>query len=251
MAQIAQRLHDRFLAAGDIVRSLLNDTVTDLSELRSWLRNMGDIASDRIAIASHVQEGDFDGAFSLAQALPTLYGLEGEELADHSNHLRLLGLYRALHLSGRTTDQLTDDERLLVEDMARAAYPYSGTLARALLESTGPRENNDYPCPKLPGTADKGRGSAGTEDHEAPDFRVTATPNPASSQVTVEYTLPKGSKRAILSVVNTLGEKVIELELEDNYGRKLIDLHKQPAGVYFFILMDQTGRSNYIKVIHQ
>ena len=38
---------------------------------------MGDLASDRLAIASYVQEGDFDGAFSLAQTLPSLYGLEG------------------------------------------------------------------------------------------------------------------------------------------------------------------------------
>ena len=246
---MAQRVHDRSLAAGDIVRSLLNDTVTDLSELRTWLRNMGDIASDRIAIASHVQEGDFDGAFALAQALPTLYGLEGEELADHSNHLRLLGLYRALHLSGRTTDQLTDDERLLVEDMARAAYPYSGSLARALLESTGPRGNNDYTCPKLPGTADKGSGSTGTEDHEAPDFKVTATPNPASSQVTVEYTLPEGSKRATLSIANILGMEMLTMEIDGSNGSKTIDTSAWPSGLYYLIVTDGNGRSYSEKII--
>ena len=78
---------------GDIARSILNDIVTDHRELRTWLRNMGDLASDRLAIASYVQEGDFDGAFSLAQTLPSLYGLEGDELSDHANHLRLLGLH--------------------------------------------------------------------------------------------------------------------------------------------------------------
>lgn len=247
-AQIAQRVHDRSLAVGDIARSILNDIVTDHRELRTWLRNMGDLASDRLAIASYVQEGDFDGAFSLAQTLPSLYGLEGDELSDHANHLRLLGLHRALRQSGRTTTQLTDDERLMVEDIARAGYPYSGSLAAALLETGGLRGDDRSFCPELPRIADRGRGETGTEEREASDLKVTVTPNPASSQVTVEYALPEGSSHATLSVVNTLGEKFLELGLEGNRGSMVVDLHELPASVYFFVITDQSGRTSSSKI---
>ena len=250
-AQIAQRVHDRSLAVDDIARSILNDIVTDHRELRTWLRNMGDLASDRLAIASYVQEGDFDGAFSLAQTLPSLYGLEGDELSDHANHLRLLGLHRALRQSGRTTTQLTDDERLMVEDIARAGYPYSGSLAAALLETGGLRGDDRSFCPELPRIADRGRGETGTEEREASDLKVTVPPNPASSQVTVEYALPEGSSHATLSVVNTLGEKLLELGLEGNRGSMVVDLRELPAGVYFFVVTDLNGRTSSGKVVKQ
>jgi hypothetical protein len=124
-------------------------------------------------------------------------------------------------------------------------------LAKALLEGTGPRGNNDYTCPNLPRTADKGKGSTGTEDHKASDFKVTAIPNPTSSQVTVEYILPEGSSHAALSIVNALGEKVVELDLEGNRGSRVIDLHKLPVGVYFFVVTDQNGRTSSGKVVKQ
>ncbi|MBR3709406.1 MAG: T9SS type A sorting domain-containing protein, partial [Bacteroidales bacterium] len=233
----------------DVIRAILNDSVTDHQELRARLRGMGDLASDRLAIASYVQEGDFDGAFTLAQTLPSLYRMDGDEQADHSNHLRLLGLYRTLHQSGRTTGQLTGDERLLVEDIARAGYPYSGSLARALLEETSHERGTRYRCPELPKITERGNGSANTEEREARDFKVTVTPNPASSQATVEYTLPEGSTRAALSVVNTLGEKMTELGLEGNRGSRIVGLHELPAGVYFIVVTDQSGKTSSGKVI--
>jgi hypothetical protein len=212
---------------------------------------MGDLASDRLAIASYVQEGDFDGAFSLAQTLPSLYGLEGDELSDHANHLRLLGLHRALRQSGRTTTQLTDDERLMVEDIARAGYPYSGSLAAALLETGGLRGDDRSFCPELPRIADRGRGETGTEEREASDLKVTVTPNPASSQVTVEYILSEGSSRAMLSILNTLGEKMMELGLEGNRGSRAIGLQKLPAGVYSIVVKEPNGRRCASKLVIQ
>ena len=167
---------------------------------------------------SDVQEGDFDGAFTLAQTLPSLYRMDG-------------------------------DERLLVEDIARADYPYSGSLAKALLEGAGLRGSTGYTCPALPKIADKGKGSTNTKEREVRDFKVTVTPNPASSQATVEYTLPEGSTRAALSVVNTLGEKMTELGLEGSRGSRVVDLHELPAGVYFFVVTDQSGRTSSSKLM--
>ena len=77
------------------------------------------------------------------------------------------------------------------------------------------------------------------------------TPNPASSQVTVEYILPEGSSRAMLSILNTLGEKLLELGLEGNRGSKIVDLHELPASVYFFVITDQSGKTSSGKVVKQ
>ena len=101
----------------------------------------------------------------------------------------------------------------------------------------------------LPKITERGNGSANTEEREARDFKVTVMPNPASSQVTVEYTLPEGSTRATLSVVNTLGEKMTELGLEGSRGSRVVDLHELPASVYFFVVTDQSGRTSSSKLM--
>jgi hypothetical protein len=54
----------------------------------------------------------------------------------------------------------------------------------------------------------------------------------------------------MLSILNTLGEKMMGLGLEGNCDSRVVDLHELPAGVYFFVVTDQSGRISSRKVIH-
>ena len=250
-ALIAQAAYDSHLAAGSIIRSDLNDTVANPQELRTWLRNVGDIASDRLAIASFAQEGDFNSALELANQLPGLYNLKGDDLSDHAYYMNLLDLFKTLHETGRTTAQLTDEEIKMVEDITSVATGVSKSLAKALLESRpGERGSRDH-CPDLSQMFDKGRGIPDNETQKTSDFLITVSPNPALSQVLIEYTLPETSPYGILKLVNSLGEKEMELQLESNKGSKVINTHGLPSGLYFIIITDLNGRSRNYKLIKE
>ena len=249
--QIAYYANERSRAACGIVRINLNDTVTNPQELRTWLRNAGDIASDRLTVASFAQEGDFDSALELAGQLPSVYGLTDEDLADHADYMSLLVLFKTLHDSGRTTAQLTEEEIRMVEGIAANTYGVARLYAKVLLDGQLGDRGARHLCPTLPQEDDKERGSSGIGEYQNSDFMVTVSPNPAYTQVQVAYTLPKASTSASLSLVNVLGEKVTEVWLENNHGSAVIDLSNLPAGLYFVSVTDTNGRRCVKKVVKQ
>ena len=224
--------HDRYLAAGDIVRSDLHDTVSNPEELRTWLGNMNDISAKRMAIASYIQEGDFDNAFALADELPSRFELEGEELENHSNYMLLLNLYKTLRDTHRTITQMTNSERDMVENINKNGKGFSKSMAKAILERFSIIPNTVYTCPVLPIGS---RNTEVTEDDSKQNdsnYSVVVTPNPTSTWVKIDYTLPDGYTKAQFSLFNVLGMEVMNVVLEGQNGNKVIQLHNIPEGVY-------------------
>jgi hypothetical protein len=64
-----------------------------------------------------------------------------------------------------------------------------------------------------------------------------AYPNPASSQVTVEYNLPPGTPGKHLSLYNAYGQVLRDLLLPGRSGKVHIDVSGLPEGVYFYGVM--------------
>ncbi len=235
LAQMGRYAHERDLAAGDIVRSNLNDTLADHAELRAWLGNMESLAADRLAVASFVQQGDFGSALALAESLPELYGLQGGELNDHNDYMSLLSLYQTLYGEGRNTLQLTEAEAAMVEGIAENGQGASRAMAEALLQG---RSDNRVPalsCPTIP-EANGGRGNAASPDpsllNKALGFSASISPNPANTWAAIDYTLPVGASKATLTLTNALGVAVMTAELNGNQGQKVLDLRPLAAGVY-------------------
>lgn len=234
-AQMAKYGHDYMLAAGDIVRSNLNDSTANPAELRAWLAAMEDIESDRMAVASYIQEGDFTSAIALANMFPSLYGLQGRDLVDHTDYMRLLGLYQTLDTTGRTVFEMTDAETEMVEEIADEGTGTSQAMAEALLSSVMENRIRYSSCPELPLEKEGDRGIGNYTDavvNEAVGFNVSLSPTPATTWVSVEYTLPVGATSAILTLTSTLGVKVMEAELGGSQGSKVLDLRGLSAGVY-------------------
>lgn len=235
-AQMAKYSHDFRLAAGDIVRSNLNDSVSNPVELRTWLAAMEDIAADRLAVASYMEVGNYTDAFTLANMLPDLYGLEGDALADHTDYMRLLSLYRTLGASGRTVFEMTDDEIETVEGIADEGLGNSKSMAEALLVGIDGRSVTSF-CPELPIPKRGNRnGNVNTEVlmNEAMGFTVSVSPSPATTWTKVDYTLPAGADKALLTLTSTLGVKVMDMELGGSQGSKVLDLRGLAAGVYAY-----------------
>ena len=237
LGQMAQYGHAYSLAAGDIVRSCLNDSVTDPTELRTWLGNVGDIASDRMIVASYLQEGDSLHAFALASMLPQLYGLQGDALADHADYMRLIGLYQTLNRESRTVFELTDNELAMVDGIAESGTGTSKLMAEALRMERSEEQEPIQVCPTMPGSNGGIRGGVGFMDasmNDAMGFTASVGPNPATTWATVEYTLPGDMSKASFTVTNTLGVTVMSPELNGKQGQKVLDLRGLADGVYVY-----------------
>ena len=236
-AEMAKYSHDFRLAAGDIVRSNLNDSVANPTELRTWLAAMEDIAADRLIVASYMEEGNYTDAFTLANMLPDLYELEGDGLADHTDYMRLLDLYRTLGTTGRTVFEMTKEETEMVEGIADYGKGTSQAMAEALLSGVMDNRISYKSCPDIP-TVKEGERSIGNHTsvlaNEAVGFNVNVSPSPATTWTTVDYTLPAGATKATMTLNSTMGVKVMEVELYGNQGSKVLDLRGLAAGVYVY-----------------
>ena len=237
-AQMAQYQHDYSLAAGDIVRSNLDDSIANPTELRTWLGNMGDIASDRMIVASYLQEGDSVHAFALANMLPALYGLQGNALADHADYMRLITLHQTLNRENRNVLGLTEAEALMVDSIATYGTGTSKAMAEAMLSEISDDYVMTYSCPTMPDDGDGGDRGIGNATNasmnEAMGFIVSLSPNPATTWTTVDYTLPAKTSKATVTIANTLGVSVLSTELDGSQGQKVLDLRGLADGVYVY-----------------
>ncbi len=243
--QMANYSHDYRLAAADMVRSILNDSVVDVDELRGWLSNMNDIASDREIISTYMAEGDFNTAFSLADMLPSLYHLEGDDLDAHDDYMELLRLYRNLYNEGRNTMQMDSTEIALVETIAYGSNGTPKHMAQSILE--GAYRYHFEECPIVPYPGNERGGCVENIDPQsygkAMGLNVDVKPNPATTWVAVDFTLPGDAKDAMLVLTNTMGVKFLQTNLNGNVGQKVLDLREFANGVY--MLTVQCGECSH------
>ena len=114
-SQLAKYSQEYRMAAGDIIRSILSDTIVDKTALIGWLGNMHDLESDREIVGIYLEEGNYSDAIDLANLFPDLYGLVDGDLVEHDDYLTLINLYRELYLDGRNTMQVDSAERALLK----------------------------------------------------------------------------------------------------------------------------------------
>ena len=234
----SQDNHERYLAAGDIIRSNLNDSVANPTELRQWLANMNEIASDRMIVASYIHEGDFTNAFALANTLPNKYNLQGDELSDHNDYMTLLNLYRALYNSNRTVRELTESEKETVANIAENGHGASKLMATGIIMETSDRTAVSYICPALSREdGDKNEDTFGNKDIDYVDeLFVGLSPIPASTWVSVDYKLPANYAKATMTIMSSYGAKIMDVELLGDKGTTTVDLSDLSNGVYSYIV---------------
>lgn len=234
--QTSDNVHVRNMAAGDIVRSCLNEDTTNMAELRLWLGNMGELASDRIVVASYIQNGDLTSALALANTLPNKYYLQGDDLSDHNDYMTLLYLYQTLYNSNRTVRDMTTTELETVKIMAENGYGASQQMAKAILVEIGERAVESIICPDMPRLARGINADNGNQNANDSELEIAVAPIPATTWVSIDYKLPCENSTAIMTIVNSLGVKVMHIELAGEQGTRTIDLRDMPAGVYSYIV---------------
>lgn len=237
-SRMASYKHEYNNAASDIIRSILNDSVINRAELRGWLSNLEDINADRQIIASYLEEGNDSAAFALANMLPSLYGLTGTALSEHNGYMQLLALNDTLYQQHRTIFELTESETAMVDSLANFGVGIARVMAEIILEANGSPTMVD--CPQIilhDDGGDGGRGAFAPKDlNGLLGFTVNVSPNPATTWMAVDFTLPNKVTKALFTLTNTIGVEVLNVELNGSQGQKVLDLRHLPNGVYVYFV---------------
>lgn len=237
-------------AANDMIRNYLNDSVTDYNALRGWLDNLGGIEADKQIIATYVQEGNYQQASALANMLPTLYNLIGDALSEHGRYMTMLNLYQTLQTENRHLDQLTTNEKALLEDYANNSSGSSGVAAKGILATYYNAQFVD--CMQSIEPASLKKGTVSPEDMaKVYGMEISVKPNPASDWAAFDYILPDLDVTAALQITDMTGKIIETFTLTGKQGQKLWDTRPVKAGVYLYTMKSGikslTGKITIIK----
>lgn len=231
--QMAHYNQKKTRAAHDIVRSILNDTITDFAELRNWLDNIGGKRADEQIIASYMQEGNTVDAMSLANMMPALYGYEDVELTEHNYYTEMLNLQITLENQGRTIFDLDSTEVNNLVLIADNSNGTAGTQAKGILEFG----YGYHYCDCINGDT-SGYKSSGNINYDAFNqvfgSDVEVKPNPAKDWTSFNFTLPDDETEGIIKISNVTG-KIIEIfVVNGTQGQKIWDTREVKQGVYLY-----------------
>ena len=244
-------------AAGDIIRSILNDSIIDKEALVVWLGNMNDIESDRDIVSIYMEDGNFTDALALANMFPSLYSLTGDDMVEHNYYMTLLNLYQVLYVEGRDIMQLDSAERAIIAHIADHGSGAPQAMAKAIMMEVYGYYYDDCPngleldCPvkgwKYTSLSSMDEDNIG----KAMGFAVNVSPNPATTWISIDYTLPMGLNMAQMKITNAMGVNVATYELSGKEGQKVLDLRNMSSGVYTYTVycgkQIQTGKLVIVK----
>lgn len=223
------------LAANDMIRSILSDSITDFVQLRNWFDNRGGIESDKAIIASYAEEGNYTAAFSLANALPSLYNLQDKELQEHENYMQLLDLERTLAIENRKITGLNNTELAVLNSIADSSDNASGAASKGILETY--YGNHFCNCPEIVGeTAFKSSYVNPNDVNKIYGIEISVKPNPAKDWAAFDYTLSENANNATLIITDAYGKTIANFVLSGMQGQQLWDTRDIVAGTYIYTI---------------
>ncbi len=233
--QMSDLYHNKVNAAKNMVRSELNDSITDLTVFRNWMDNIGGMIADKQIISSYVQEEDYVSAQSLLNMLPALYDLNGTELEDYNDYQALTDLQIDLLMQNRNMFELDSVEFSTVQDIAENGTGRSKFDARGILEYFyGYHYCN---CMNVPDSTALKTAAINFDDlQQSTGISIQAEPNPANTWVAFNYSLPFDGSGAVIKIFDNTGKKIDERVVADRQGQFIWDVRKIKPGVYLYKL---------------
>ncbi|MCK4638127.1 MAG: T9SS type A sorting domain-containing protein, partial [Bacteroidales bacterium] len=197
--------------------------------------NVGGIRADEQIIASYIQEGNYTDALSLANMLPALYDMEGEDLTEHNYYMDILNLHFNLQQQGRNILELDSTEVANLVSIAENSIGTAGVQARSILEYG--YGYNYFNCPNINDTAGYKSNNFNIDNFTSVyGIEITVKPNPAREWVTFNYTLPDSESEGVIKISNISGKLVTTITITGKQGQKVWDTRKIKSGVYFYTL---------------
>jgi hypothetical protein len=208
---------------------------TDFTELRNWLYNVGVIRADEQIIASYIQEGNYTDALSLANMLPALYDMEGEDLTEHNYYMDILNLHFNLQQQGRNILELDSTEVANLVSIAENSTGTAGVQARSILEYG--YGYNYFNCPNINGTAGYKSSNLNIDDFtRVYGIEITVKPNPAREWTAFNYQLPDEISKGVIKIIDVYGKLIETIAVSGYQGQRIWDTRNIKQGVYFYTL---------------
>ncbi|MCF8303141.1 MAG: S8 family peptidase [Bacteroidales bacterium] len=233
LAQMAEYNRIKIRAAHDMIRSILNDTVSNYSEFRSWLDNIGGLKADMQIIETFLAENNYSDAIALAEMLPVNYNLEGAELIEHNTYLEMLNFRISLEQQNMSILELDSADINLLEVWAVNNKGMAGSWAKGILESF----YDHHFCECL--NVDTSQGFKYSNNYsnrigKSIGFNIQVAPNPAKLWTEFIYTLPVNASKGMVKISDATGKIVYTFRLTGKKGKHIWDTSKIKNGLYFY-----------------
>jgi hypothetical protein len=222
-------------AAYDLIRSSLNDSVTDYQYLRNWLDNLNNMNADIQIVSTYVSEGDFASAQSLLDIISGLYMLEGEALNDYNDYKSFTEMQIMWQQQGRNIFQLDSTEVATLVDYADNTNGKAAVAAQGILEFG--YGYNYFNCTNINGTSVYKNSNFNMDDFtRVYGIEISVKPNPAREWTAFNYQLPDDMSKGVIEITDVYGKLIETIAISGNQGQRIWDTRNTKSGVYFFNL---------------
>jgi hypothetical protein len=221
-------------AAYKLIRSCLNDTVTDYIYLRNWLNNLDNLNADMQIVAAYLAEENYTAAQTMLDLIPATRNLEGNALTGYNDYKSMMQMQMAWKQQGRSIFELDSLEVEILLDFAENTSGKAAMMARGILEYA----YSHHYCNCLPADDAGAWKSSAVMPGSAVDngLFIQALPNPASTWVAFNFTLPVHVNEAVLQITDVHGKSITSFVINTKQGQQVWDIRDLKKGVYLYTL---------------
>ena len=231
--QLAMYNRGKSKASYDIIRSILADTIINMTDLRNWLDNIGGKRADEQIIATYLSEENYTDAMALANIMPVLYSYNGNDSIEHLYYLDLLNVKINMQQQGRNIFQLDSIEKSTLLTISDNSQSTAGAEARAMLEYAFGYNYCD--CPSIgDSSAFKSRGVSLNTFKQLEGISITAEPNPARTWAVMKYSISGDDSKGLIRINDISGKNIQIFNVQKAKGQIVWDTRSIKPGVYFY-----------------
>lgn len=234
----ANKSTDRNLQAWEIVHRLIEDD-SSFTQIYEWLDIIGTPGAIYLKAEDMAARNNFSGAYNAINSI-NASKLDRWEIMEHQGMLAWIGLLENLHNSNRNIYQLDSTElealRVYANDYVR--YGKIGVYAKNVLNVYEPDMHHFelvLPEPNRSRHADRRELKPLSTMNE---IAMSAFPNPAQRQVTIEFS--EKIESGTVNLYSVTGEKLLSVKVENSIF-VVIDVTQMPQGVYVAVLANTDG----------
>jgi hypothetical protein len=221
-------------AAYALIRSCLNDTLSDYTYLRSWLDNLNNLNADMQIVAAYLSEENYAAAQAMLNLIPATRGLEGNALVEYNDYKSMMQMQIAWQQQGRTIFELNSTEVDILTGLVENTSGKAALMAKGILEYA----YGHHYCNCLPVDDPAAwKSSVSLPGSEADNgLFIQAIPNPASTWVSFDFMLPVHINEAVLQITDVHGIGITAFVLTAKQGKQVWDIRDVKKGVYLYTL---------------
>jgi len=219
-------------AASDILRSKLHDTIVDQSGIINWFDNKGDLASRYQIVDAYLQSGNTGAAQSMLTLIPALHELSATDSAEYQKFTELKTLQINLANNGRNLSALNITEKEQLIAIAAFGHGIASAQAKGILEFwAGVPSCN---CVRYNDVLKHATAKPVTQSSLPVDAIINANPNPATTWIAFDYTLPDAYLSVNLSIYDNNGRLIDNVLLTGKQGQKVLNTSSYAPGTYVY-----------------